>query len=632
MSTAIPSGMTFEMLSRLPPNSFVMEWREFRPDTQAPSRWGYPLDGAGSQRINFHLRGAPNEFLLNTDCYLSGEAWLNVINPQAGDNFNFYNVDGWYMFLQSMSGIFPFSTDLPTIPTKTMDNNFDRPGGLNSPYMYFQSSRESFNSGALPYLDNQDSQRSLDINTFRLLCSKSVAHNGQKAGLESCIAPWSFPLNGATNEGYRQWLLSGLYYYGPIFHQDGPPPVNLYGVLNYGGTKNFQIPLGLYSSLINSHSILPIGLFSSYSVNGYSIELNTNGQAVLPNRTFNAICDGSIKTVGWCNQKFWWKDDHPYPGASITHNTKTTIIYSNLNNNAWVRNLIIRSQVIKVLDPAVMEAVLSLYEKREMVNLGGVQFPLSLRLNSLGYRFYNQGIRAGQSEYHYRIPTTDRSVRAVAWIIQEPRMRDLGFMYNDSTLTCTRLSTKIGTEIIHPEVYDNDPFSNNVGNFINLNLKKCAGLFSAFPQYLEGKPRDVSMDVLNSINNTTAICTPNQYNDPIGIGDYVTAQRRSGGIVFCGAVSFENLDRREGDFQGSYQASGKDCSNVGSIEMTFRFLHTYSLPSSTPVSIAENQDVLASRLGLEPPTVPFDITFITVYDNVMECSPQGIMDITNAVL
>lgn len=626
MSTAIPSGFTFEMLSRLPPNSFVMEWREFRTDAPPPSRWGYPLDTASSHRLNFSIRGAPNEFLLNTNAYLSGDAWFNIRNEALASDESYIDEKGLDKLIKQATGLKTYvvaevDNDAVEVGFYAGDTDNAQFGGLGSPYMYFNSSRESFNSGALPFLDNQDAQRSKDINTLRLLCANgSRAQNGN-FGIESCTAPWSFPTIGRRNEQLSNWLDSGLFYYGPI-NEDS------YGCITKGGVKRFHIPVGLYSSLINSHSVLPIGLFSSYAVNGYQIELYTNSQPII--KSTNPGSEGTINS-----QKLnLWVDGRAWPdiAGDEPKGNSDSLVYD-VGGNAYMRNLVIRMQVIKVLDPAVMEAVLSLYEKRESVNLGGIQFPLSLRMNSLGYRFYNQVIQDGKSEYHFRIPTTDRSVRAVAWYVQYPSFRDFGYMGTPLPIRPTKIDTRIGTEIIHPTITDVDPYSNNCGNFIDDNFKRCSSLFSPFPQYLEGNhPRDKVQDLVSRMNNLGGTFT-DEYALQLTDGNYTTngAYGSPNGITM-GAISFENLDRREGDFQTSYQASGKDLTNIGSIEMIIGFHQAQSVDTGNPLDAPQTQDQLSSKLQFIAPQQAFDITFITVYDNVMEVSPQGIMDITNAVL
>jgi hypothetical protein len=455
-----------------------------------------------------------------------------------------------------------------------------------------------------------------------LVCAKSTIGTNGKAGIESCVAPFSCPTPGTIPEAQRNWLATGANIATPV------DAVN-YGIMTLGATKNFQIPLGLYSSLINSHSILPIGLFSSYAVNGWQIELYTNSQPV-EIRNYQFDMTAAPVNLGFAGQKFWHKDAAYTVGGLAGDQAGININYNNVAGNVYMRNLMVRAQVIKVLDPAVMEAVLSLYEKRETVNLGGMSFPLSLRLNSIGYRFYNQTISADKSEYHFRIPTTDRSVRAIGWIVQSSALRTLGLMYNDRSLVLTKLETRIGTEIIHPCLNDGDTYSSTCTDFVNLNLKKCGYLFSPFAQYLEGKPRDISQDIACEYNNTNGNFTPAQTNRTQDVNLF-NVTRAGGGHLVAGAISFENLDRREQDFQGNYQASGKDCTNVGSIEMIMRFnnIETAAVAALNP---AGNQDDYGPLLLRDQPGASYDITFIIPYDNVMECSPQGIMDVTNAVL
>ena len=638
MSTAIPQSMTFEMLSRLPPNSFVLEWQEVFSSNPKPEPNGWNLEG-GSTDINYNLRGAPNEFILNTHMSLTGCAWTSIRqseenNAAAKRIASRTQLNGIYAQASSLVNKLGNALAAPGGGTAEAVNTYtDRPfGGLGSPYMFFNGSRESFNSGSLPYLDNQDTERSKDINTFRLCCAARGMSGNNKSTLETCCAPWSFPLPSCGKQSGYNWMKSVGIYAG--FAADGQ-----YQYFR-GKNLNFQIPLGLYSSLINCHSVIPIGLFSSYAVDGYRIALKLNNQTREVNR--NATINGSVWPVtnSFVGQKYWMppnNSEYRVAGALQVNDQQSTLAFSFDPNVTYMNDLVIRYPIVRVLDPAVEEAVLSLYEKRETVNLGGVQFPLSLRLNSIGYRFYSTGIGDATSDYYFRIPTTDRSVRAVGWIVQNASLRNVGQMNNKLNLNLARLSTKIGTETIHPIVEDLTPNSENVNNFLATNIKRSASLFSPFPQYQEGVQfGDNSYDDLCRNLNAKAIgnfCTDADYSS--GPGNYiVSASHGDLGVGVCmGIVSFENLDRREGDHSGSYQASGKDCTNVGSIEMQMRFGKWNTLINDTGGALpVQSQAEIDAKIGFGPPGAPFDITFIVAYDNVMEISPQGVRDITNAVL
>lgn len=631
MATAIPQSMTFEMISRLPPNSFVMEWQECRPNSAKPEANGWNLDSSTSERISYNLRGAPNEFILNTHMSLQGSAWSSLVTSttNGGENTsisgkNFFN--GVYAIASSLTNKLLNNTSaaVNTYTSKPM-------GGLGSPYMFFNGSRESFNSGALPYLDNQDSERSKDINTFRLCCAKRGGNGNNKSTLDTCCAPWSFPLPSCGKQAGYNWLKSvGLF--APF------GAVNTYQYFR-GKNLNFSIPLGLYSSLINCHSVIPIGLFSAYSVDGYRIDLQTNSQPRAANRTAKINNNDWPQANAWIGQKSWFPNTLPVNigGAGTGINQQTEITFAPAANLTYMNDLVIRYPIIRVLDPAVMEAVLSLYEKRETVSLGGVNFPLSLRLNSIGYRFYSTGIKTDQTDYYFRIPTTDRSVRAVGWVIQDPTLRAIGQMNNKGGLSLVRLETKIGTEIIHPVVEDQTPNSENVVNFLAGNIKRSASVFSPYPQYQEGVNLgdDSYDDLIRNLNSKCigGFCADADYS-AADANFIVSASHGDLGAGVCmGIVSFENLDRREGDHSGSYQASGKDLTNVGSIEIAMRLGNWATAPRVNAGGIgAITQTDIDNLTSFAKPDRAYDITFIVAYDNVMEISPQGVRDISNAVL
>jgi hypothetical protein len=554
------------MLSRLPANSFVQTWREIRPD-QLPLDNVY--DVSQQHNIRFVLRGAPNEFALNTNIYVCGAANLNVaVSDTAITVGSALDQDGLAKFFGTSES------------------------QLKAPVNFFQSSRESFNAGALPYLDNQDPQRSGVITHMRYRLARRNATAAAIQDLKSAftlsrgevleagkgLAEWSG--NGNTSaEGLRLAVKTGTSNY------------DLYS----GDSKHFQIPLGTYSNFVNSHSILPLGLLSSYAVNGWQIELKTSVQ------------DGNSGKVYQTGL---------YDGASGTLQIDSAKCY--------LKDIRIFVPIVRVLDPAVMEAVLSLYEKREQVSVGGVSFPLSLRLNTMAYRFANYPLN-NQKDYFFRIAGTDRSVRAVAWWIYNTSRANNG-EYNlfRKPIRVTRLETNIGSEHIHDVVEDTDVNSSNVNNFISMNAKRSAAMFSPLPYYQEGSKFDGQQDDdLNKFNNAT-------FSALYGSGD-ILYERNS---LAYGVVSMENLDRREGDYSGSFQASGKDLTNVGAIEMRMR-IEAYPADSIGKAGVAEasvQEELQSPYAASTAPGESYQIVFAYAYDSVMEVSPQGVMDVTNAVL
>jgi hypothetical protein len=579
MATAIPSSMTFEMLSRLPPNSFVQVWKEIRPSV-APANNQYTIQSNGTQRVNFVIRGAPNEFLLNTNCYLAGSAYTKALIDPTTE--------------LTSEGITTARSLAPVL--------------LNKPLHFFQSSRESFNSGSLPFLDNQDTTASHEYNELR---ASFVQRNQPRAlgeqDLEDCES-WLGSATGVYEVRGFPTADSLLSKYSAPFRGVYKSGASTWNTFVSGKNNDFRIPLGVYSNLVNSHSVIPIGLMSSYSVNGWQLDLDISNQSGNEGVAFSALSSFAVKTE------------------------EGTTTYPVTLPSTTIADLRIYACIIRVLDPSVMEAVLSLYEKREMVNVGGVQFPLSLRLNSLGYRFSRFPLTQPQTDYYFRITGTDRSVRALAWRVFSTSRNTSGNWTlktsDQSGLCLTRLETMIGSELPHPVIEDVTPATTNVSNFIALNTKRSASLFSPLPYYQEGVKHDGDASDNWMRYNNAFTSFESSYTDVSGL-----TQPASRFSVCQGMISFENLDRREGDFSGSFQASGKDLTNVGAIELRMRF---QKLAPVTSLSVQPTDTSLADKLtfssSLTDAESDYQIVFAYVYDSVMEVSPQGVMDITNATL
>jgi hypothetical protein len=579
MASAIPSSFTFEMLSRLPPQSFVAVWKEWRPDT-IPQQEIYRTGGADAvpSEVNINLRAAPNEMLLNTEVYLSGSSYA------------YANVD---------------NLTTPTLEF-TKDGLFNKiDGGIlnQAPFHYFSGSVESFNSGSLPFLDNQDPLTSHQFNELR---KNFIRRNESELSAPKDCENWSTGLGSATSIPTSPFqynrelapLRAGTRY----TLRNTTVPANVYAG---NGVRNWRIPLGLYSNTINTHSIIPIGLFSSYSVNGWQVRLYTATQQA------NA---GHVAVVTPVNIR-------DNANALVAQQAPT-------NFAARMRDIRVYGLVIRILDPAVMESIMGLYEKRETVKVGSVSFPLSMRLNTIGFRRFNISLYNGQSDYQFRLAGTDRSVRAFAWKIYN-RADTANGTYNiiaaADVPVVNRIETNIGTEIIHPPVEDRTPNTSNVNNFVINNINKSGCLFSPLPYYQEGRKFDGRPEDLYSIfNNMT---------DPRTAVVYANGASFSNANRSVGMVSLENLDRREAEYSGSFQASGKDLTNVGAIEVKMRI--QYSATGNPDPALANNNvdSVAALKTWAEPVNVGnYNILFVYAYDAVMELSPTGVMDITNAVL
>lgn len=550
MSTSIPSSMSFELLSRLPPQSFELTFREYRPDLE-PNGGVYRADA--DNRTTFHLRGAPNEIILNTNCYLAGESQATL----------------------DYSAIpFVAATSSDEVDAALFDDKKTAPRWVNGTF-YSTASRESFNSGALPYLDNQDTSLHRVHNALRAKCAKREVDLSQQS------------IQDLQSSGYGDFRSAGL----NVKYAD--PGGDKY--LKSGPAK-WQCPLGMYSSLVNSHSVLPVGLFSAYSVNGYSIEVT------LPNVTRqNGVLDDSVIGVN---------------NASRAVGLQTGVVTASGDGDGH-RNVRIFVPILKILDPAVMEAVLSLYEKREMVNVGGASFPMSLRLNSLGIRHFQYPLTLNQSDYYFRIPSTDRSVRAIAWQVVNRvtafnNITNQGGADNANNLVVTRLQTRIGSRVVHEPVEDRSPKDANVAKFLSHNTRRSSGVLSPFPYYQEAiKHSDHQSDA--RYLRTSGQCAK---------GAWPYTQEAKANDAW-GMVSFENLDHREPDYSGSFQASGMDLTNVGGIDLEMRLSRIVPSPDTSAAGPTYTPG---------PENNNYLIAFQLIYDDILEASPSGIVDITNSTL
>ena len=581
MSVSIPQSMSFEMLSRLPPQSFVVESRVWYPDLNK-NEWVLRSGGVSGAdangQVNIHLRAATNEFLLNTDLHLSGTT-LASVNVFDGASFP--------------------ECEVATLARTVVESI----GPIIS-----QGSRESFNSGALPLWENNDNNTHSAINILRALCYQDDYIS--RLPVNTC--PGSSIL-AVSNLGPQDHNSSGL---GSGRHGQNIACWNTNDVPSRRAISSsipFRYDLGFYSSLVNSHSVLPLGLMSSYSINGFNVQFRLNDPDFMVSRV-DTVSPTSLMNVTDCR----------------------------------VSGLAIRGKVVKILDPAVMSAVLSLYEKTEMVNIGGVQFPLSLRLNCINYRTYTFPV--SQQANYFRLPTTDKSVRGLAWLlhyqrsvigaqgglkfIQSPYVPGaigyevLGWPLASSGACLRRLNVKVGSEqILDGPVDDITTQTNNVPDFLASECRKLAPCLSPAPYYQEYLKHKKGFS-----DKLPIFARPDfEYGSSGSPPNFVTQQTS----IQCGFVSFQNMDYRESDYSTGFQASGKDLTNIGNIEVEM----TWAPPISTGL-VGGSQlgydlttgGTVSFGWGSNPPTPGLQITFLVPYDVVIETSPSGVMDITNSVL
>ena len=587
MSTSLPTSMSFEMLSRLPPASFVLEYREMRPDIE-PAGGVYPVNT--TSQVDFHLRAATNEFALNTNIPLCGDVAMSVD----------------YSAVALAADLLPEEVRAVVCNDENEITNLKWRSGPT----WIDSSRESFNSGSLPFLDNQDSSLHLAYNNLRCQLAKRdnvpIRNREGQFGIISDRGTFQYDIRDLAGAG---WNSAAGYKGLNIYYQNATGAPDQYRKVD-NGVCNFQIPLGMYSNLINTASVVPLGLCSAYSVNGYSVRV----------RLANLV-----NSIG---------GDDPvveYTGVNTRPVGLRNGVKASREGDGY-RNLRIYVPIIRVLDPAVMTAVLSLYEKRQNVSVGNVSFPMSLRINSLGYRTYNYPLNATQGDYYWRLPCTDRSVRAVAWklINTNDNLRDVTTLFGgNGTPVNTRLETRVGSLRPHPVIEDQTPYDRNIVKFYGLNKRRSAHCFSPLPYYQESiKHSGHQSDLYDLVN--WADRSGNHSNSQYGV------------------ISFENLDYREQEFSGSFQASGIDLTGVGGIDINMRFNHyegdADGVPNgagAAPFKLTVGQVATGVKTTFENgaasgtgpgPAGSWTIIWLLAYDAVHEISPSGVIDITNSIL
>lgn len=583
MALSIPQSYSHPLLTKLSPSSYEIEYRHFRPD-QEPNGGVYSTND--NSRLNIHIRSAPNEVVLGSDARLCGDVRVTA---------NFTNTNG--------ANEVP-AADIPnTVWAKVKAGGAGLPSevGPNKPRWRWgpamvNSSRESFDSNSLPVLENQDTTTHLVLNNLRSKFARRWVDEYDQ-------------IEDLSGAGCRDVVESGDSGYNLVYTLEGAPtnPQTL-----IGSSKSFSIPLGYYSDIINTDAVLNTGFFSSYAVNGFSVELQ------LPKLTRPTAADvDTLLTVPNNNIR----------GVGLVNAPEIENVPA---NGDGYRNVSIRVPVVKILDQAMMASQLALYEKSQMVTIGSLQFPMSLRINTLGRRLYQFPLTSGQGDYHFRLPSTERSVRGYAFQVFDrtnPNFHwtntnlyssagdPVGWYYkNDGTplevkysgagnLVVSRLETRVGSRNLHCVIEDRDATTGNVKSFLSLCDRRSAHIMSPFPYWEEALKADSCQSderYRRSWGKTTSNNYQNNYSDCYGL------------------VSFENLDVcADCDSTEANEASGLDLTNVGGIDIDMRISTTQ-----------DNVNVFATG----PLTNNYYILFAAVYDRVSEISVNGVSEISNAVI
>ncbi len=609
MATVLPDSMTYSLLRRLPPQSFVIQWRKYKVNQPIPTSG---IDITNSKyETNTTIQGCVNEFALLKHARVC------------------VSVSGKYdLALGTANSAFESVYNSP----ESKGSPFKTPTWKYAAANLINSSRESFNAESLYVLQNTDEVAFAPVNVLRGLCARrnaSIIGDSYDTGNTDDVFINQLSIKDLENagfSGYREradgigFTKSGT---GLLkitnAAQDGTAlDIPAAGDYNFAraGVKNYEFPLGFYSSLANTYSVVPLGLLSTFSVNGYSIQLNFgSSESALTKPLYSTQAAGAVASIP------------VLANSSITVGTPEVKLY----------NVEIMVPIVQVLSPEVMNGVLSLYRKTASIEVGNVSVPMSLRMNTITYDTRSYPLTSS-SVQSFQIPTTEKSVRALAWIIYDnqiaartgTQVNNNAYANRDAELTSVlkyplcvqnlavkRLHCRAGRDDIVPCIDNTNPNSGEVEAFIFANLQSAAAVFSPFPYWDELTKGNVGAEeILHPLRSKAELGYGGVTNSNAKLPEGHRA--RSNMSVQYGAFSFMNMDYRAAD--SGQIASGISMNNIGrfDVDMEFRGVQ------NTGNNVLEWTDATLTDKR---------ITFIVAYDEVLESSAnQGIQIITNAVM
>ncbi len=566
---SLPDSHVFELLARFPSTTYKIIEREFTP--QNPPSTGYY---STNQNIRFNLSAAVNEFVLVDSSNL--EACVTTQVQGSGD-------------------------------FGTLRSSKYRPAWRPGP-SWISSVRETVNSGSLTTYENTDKNTCNWFNTMRGALSRSPVVARQGFGTYALANPAqgsSFPWNDAsatpdadyidiqylTKAGFcnRSKRIKGI-----SVRPTGTTAGNnfAFDTALINGLKLQSVPLTGLGSIFQSNSIVPLGLFSTYSGQSYGLEIVVAG----PEKCISA------------------------PAAAYSDAT-----------NIYVARPRISVKILKILDETVMEAVLQLYNKSQSIEVvDNMKIPMSLQMNSLKYTYHQYSLNPGAQEYTINIPCTAASLRGFAFRVvksslianmsSDPQGQVTGLPLADDSASLTqaivyKFQVKIGSECIMESAVEQesivigaDTFSvNPCLNFFAKQAKKSGHLFSLLHHSRQAKDdctglEDITMDGTAPMDNTN-------YQEYIQPG-------------YMYSMNLENINH----FENNNQSSGIDMRNYGSYYLTLR---VGSLDATAFAGGGNRGNQLAA---LVPLTVQYTLLLMNAEDVVYEVSRSGVADISSNVL
>lgn len=565
---SLPDSHVFELLARFPSTTYKIIERDFSP--QNPPSTGYYSSG---QNIRFNLSAAVNEFVLVDSASL--DAYTTCIVPVTKD----LNLER---------------------TTKTRVAWRPGPGWIGSV-------RETVNSGSLTTYENTDANTCNWYNVMRGALSRSPVTQrvGQGTYAASTLAgvpegtlfPFAdvtaspdadyIDIQALTKSGFcnRTKRIKGV-----IINQGGGGNgTSNYDICMLNGFKIYSVPLTGLGSIFQSNSIIPLGLFSTYSGQSYGLEIT--------------VAKASVAL--------------DIPAAGYDDSSPVFVVRPRIS-----------VKILKILDETVMEAVLQLYNKSQSIEVvDNMKIPMSLQLNSLKYTYHQQTLNPGAQEYTINIPCTAASLRGFAFrIVRSSYISDIttpisraGFPLCDESTDndqpiVYKFQVKIGSECIMESAVEQQDVTigtNNFScnpclNFFQKQAKKSGHLFSLLHHSKQAQTdvtglEDITMDGTAPLNNNLI----NLFSSP--------------GYFY--SMNLENINH----FENQNQSSGIDMRNYGSYYIHLKV----GILGSAPAGFGSVGTQLAQ---LQPLGVAYTLLLMNAEDVVYEVSRSGVSDITSMTL
>lgn len=577
---SLPDSHVFELLARFPSSTYKIIEREVAPQNM-PTTGVYNTN----QSMRFNLSAAVNEFVLVNSSTLDVVISANITHVGA-TNFNDTRTSklrpAWRPGM-SWIGSIRESVNTNSLTTYELTDkntinwyNCMRGALTRSPVTYVTGYGSINNRNGAPqayavippndfYVGTPDADM-LDIQRIARagFCKRPLRNFGFKIAA---------PAGTDTIEGRDIGLVGGL-----ALH---------------------QTPLTALGSMMQANSVIPLGLFSTYSGQSYGLEIRVAEPS-------QAVALG-FKESG-----------------NIGYTPPTNIVVANPK---------IRLKILKILDETVMEAILQLYNKSESVEVvDNMKIPLSLQLSSFKYTFHQFSLKQGASEYQITVPTTAASLRGFAFrivksslidnISAEPEEDSSALPLSDNVedngqAIVYKFLVKVGSECIMESAVEQTSvnifggsdtyYINPCLNFFAEQAKKSGHLFSLL--HHEKQAHDNSTGIEEFTMKTASPMLINTLNE-------------SGPPGYMYSMNFENVNH----FENNNQASGIDCRNYGSYTVTMKV----GVLKPSTVNPDTNDGTNFGELVNLP--VDYTVLLMNCEDVVYEVSRSGVADITSSVL